>query len=162
MYISDSTYELLNEFIRKCFQTNSYCDNLTYNMSSLNMINAEPVFHEKFAHMFPAFADIISGVMTQLGRRPVRQSLNSDIEEYDNFKSIFEDLKKYIDQYRNDIIGVIESADLNGDIEVKITMEKFLSDFMKYLHQVNVWYKKSKEYDSIEDFDQDFHSFTFI
>jgi hypothetical protein len=100
--------------------------------------------------------------MVKLDARPIRKALSENIDDYDNFKLIFADLKENIDIYREDIIGVIESADINGDIEVKITMEKFLSNFMNYLNQVNIWYKKSKEYSQIEDFNQDFASFTFI
>ena len=162
MYISQSTYEKLNDFLQKCFQMNSYCDNLAYNMSMLCMLNVEPIFHEKFAHAFPGFADIISEMMVKLDARPIRKALTENIDDYDNFKLIFADLKEAVDNYREDIIGVIESADINGDFEVQITMENFLSDFMKYLNQVNIWYKKSKEYSQIEDFNQDFASFTFI
>jgi hypothetical protein len=101
-------------------------------------------------------------MMVKLDARPIRKALSENIDDYDNFKLIFADLKENIDIYREDIIGVIESADINGDIEVKITMENFLSNFMNYLNQVNIWYKKSKEYSQVEDFDQDFTSFTFI
>lgn len=162
MYISQSTYDKLNDLLQKCFQMNSFCDNLAYNMSMLNMVNTEPIFHEKFAHKFPEFADIISNMMVALGARPVRQGLNDNLNNYNDFESIFEDLKKEIDSYRTNIIDVIESADLNEDLEVKIIMEKFLCDFITYLHQVNIWHKKSKEYGRIEDFNQDFASFTFI
>ena len=161
MYISQSTYEMLNDFLQKCFQMNSYCDNLAYNMSALQMINVEPVFHEKFAHAFPEFADVVSEMMVKLDAKPARKALIENTDDYNNFKLIFADLKDNIDHYREDIVSVIESADINGDIEVKITMEKFLLNFMNYLNQVNIWYKKSKEYSRIEDFNQDFASFTF-
>ena len=162
MYISQSTYEKLNDFLQKCFQMNAYCDNLAYNMSALYMVNVEPIFHEKFAHAFPTFADTISEMMVKMDARPIRKALIENIGDYDNFQLIFANLKDNIDTYRNDIISVIESADINSDIEVKNTMEKFLLNFMNYLNQVNIWYKKSKEYSRIEDFDQDFASFTFI
>lgn len=162
MYISQSTYEKLNDFLQQCFQMNSYCDNLAYNMSMLNMVNVEPIFHEKFAHEFPKFADIISNMMIQLDARPMRKALAENVDDYDNFTLIFADLKEQIDNYRQNIISVIESADINGDIEVKIIMEKFLCDFISYLNQVNIWHKKSKEYSHVEDFNQDFASFTFI
>ena len=162
MYISQSTYEKLNDFLQKCFQMNSYCDNLAYNMSYLHMINTESVFHQKFAHAFPGFADIVSEMMIKLDAKPIRKALIANVDDYDNFKLIFADLKDNIDNYRRDIIDVIEAADINGDIEVKITMESFLHNFINYLNQVNIWYKKSKEYSQVEDFDQDFTSFTFI
>lgn len=162
MYISQSTYEKLNDFLQQCFQMNSYCDNLAYNMSALNMVNVEPVFHKKFAHAFPSFADIISEIMIKLDARPMRLALVENVDDYDNFQLIFADLKDYVDRYREDIISVIESADINDDIEIKITMENFLHSFVNYLNQVNIWYKKSKEYSRVEDFDQDFASFTFI
>lgn len=162
MYISQSTYEKLNDFLQECFQMNSYCDNLAYNMSALYMTNVEPIFHEKFAHAFPGFADIVSGVMVKLDARPVRKALTENVDDYENFQLIFADLKDKIDSYRENIIGVIDSADINGDIEVKIAMENFLHNFMDYLNQVNIWNKKSKEYSRVEDFNQDFASFTFI
>ena len=162
MYISQSTYEKLNDFLQKCFQMNSYCDNLAYNMSNLNLINVEPIFHEKFAHVFPGLADTVSEMMIKLDARPIRKSLADNVDDYDNFKLIFADLKDNIDVYRKDIIDVIESADINGDVEVQIVMEDFLRNFMNYLNQVNIWYKKSKEYGHIEDFNRDFASFTFI
>ena len=101
-------------------------------------------------------------MMVKLDAKPARKALIENTDDYNNFKLIFADLKDNIDHYREDIISVIESADINGDIEVKITMEKFLLNFMNYLNQVNIWYKKSKEYSRIEDFNQDFASFTFI
>lgn len=162
MYISQTTYEKTNDFLQKCFQMNSYCDNLVYNMSALCMFNAEHIFHDKFAHAFPEFADEITDVMVKLNARPVRKGLSNNTEQYENYKIIFADLKDAVDQYRDDIIGVIESADINGDTEIKITFEKFLYKFMTYLHQANVWYKKSKEYDQVEEFDQDFTTFTFV
>ena len=116
MYISQSTYEKLNDFLQQCFQMNSYCDNLAYNMSALNMVNVEPVFHEKFAHAFPSFADIISEIMIKLDARPMRLALVENVDDYDNFQLIFADLKDYVDRYREDIISVIESADINDDI----------------------------------------------
>ena len=162
MYISQSTYDKLNDLLQKSFQMNSFCDNLAYNMSMLNMVNTEPVFHKNFAHKFPEFADVISDMMVKLDAKPVRQGLKDNLDDYNSFEEIFADLKEQNDIYRVNIIDVIESADLNEDLEVKIIIEKFLCDFITYLHQVNVWHKKSKEYGRIEDFDQDFTSFTFI
>lgn len=100
MYISQSTYEKLNDFLQMCFQMNSYCDNLAYNMSILNMTNVEPIFHEKFAHAFPGFADIISEMMVKLDARPIRKALSENVDAYDNFKLIFADLKDNVDKYR--------------------------------------------------------------
>lgn len=163
MYISQSTYEMLNEFLRLNFQMNSFCDNIAYNLGFQKMVGVENIFHEKFAHQFPAFADIISTAMLQLEARPIRKSLNEDVKEYDNYVDMFSDLKQTVDKYRKDILKLIEVAELNSDVEIKIIAEKFLEDFMKYVDQVNLWYKKSKEYgDDVERFDHDFHSFTFI
>ena len=101
--------------------------------------------------------------MLQLEARPIRKSLNEDVKEYDNYVDMFSDLKQTVDKYRKDILKLIEVAELNSDVEIKIIAEKFLEDFMKYVDQVNLWCKKSKEYgDDVERFDHDFHSFTFI
>nr|DAT96411.1 MAG TPA: Neutrophile activating protein [Bacteriophage sp.] len=163
MYISQSTYEMLNEFLRLNFQMNSFCDNIAYNLGFQKMVGTEQIFHEKFAHQFPVFADTISTAMLQLEARPIRKSLNEDVKEYDNYVDMFSDLKQTVDKYRKDILKLIEVAELNSDVEIKIIAEKFLEDFMKYVDQVNLWYKKSKEYgDDVERFDHDFHSFTFI
>lgn len=163
MYISQSTYEALNEFLKINFQMNSFCDNIAYNLGYQHMVLTEKIFHEKFAHKFTEFADEISVLMLKLEARPIRKALEEDIKEYSSNVEMFEDLKNRIDKYRLDIIRVIEFADLNADIEIKIEMEDFIGDFMDYLNQVNIWYKKSKEYgDAIVKFDKDFHSFTFI
>ena len=162
MYMSQSTYDKLNDFLRECFQMNSFCDNVAYNMSALTMINTENLFHEKFAHAFPGFADQVSGLMVRMNAIPMRKQLSSNCDVYCDWRACFADLIKASEQYRQSIIEVIECADLNGDLEIKIFMEKFLLTFLEYLYQANVWYKKSEEYGCGTDFDQDFASFTFI
>lgn len=163
MYISESTYEALNNFLTKNFQMNSFCDNIAYNLGYVKMVSAEPIFHEKFAHMFPQFADIISELMLQLEARPTRQSLTENSVEYATNIELFADLKREVDKYREEIFRVIDVADINNDIEAKIAMEDFSKNFLNYVNQVNVWNKKAQEYgDCVENFDKDFHTFTFI
>ena len=163
MYISDATYEALNNFLTRNFQMNSFCDNIAYNIGYRKMICTEPLFHEKFAHAFPGFADIISELMLRLEARPVRGNLNANIIEYQSNVDMFADLKREVDQYRMDIFRVIDVADLNNDIEAKVEMENFSSNFLRYLDQVNLWYKKAQEYgDAVEKFDHDFPSFTIL
>ena len=161
MYISNATYESLNDFLGKCFQMNSFCDNIAYNLGYKKMVITEPIFHEKFAHVFPGLADFVSDLMLKVEARPVRKALNEDSYEYENNVSMFADLKNAIDKYRADIIKVIEIAEINDDYEIKIDMEGFLSEFKKYLDQVNTWNLKAEQYgDKVQKFDHDFPSFT--
>lgn len=161
MYISDATYEALNNFLTKNFQMNSFCDNIAYNLGYRKMASTEPLFHEKFAHAFPQLADTISDLMLRLEARPVRGNLNSNIIEYQSNVDMFTDLKREVDAYRLDIFRVIDVADINNDIEVKVEMENFSATFLPYVDQVNLWHKKALEYgDAVEKFDHDFPAFT--
>lgn len=161
MYISNATYEALNEFLGKCFQMNSFCDNIAYNLGYKKMVNTEPIFHEKFAHAFPALADIVSELMLKMEARPIRKALNEDAYEYESNLLMFADLKDAVDKFRRDIIKVIEISEINDDYEIKIDMENFLSEFKKYLDQVNTWNMKAIQYgENVEKFDHDFPEFT--
>lgn len=163
MYISEATYEALNDFLGLCFQMNSYCDNIAYNLGYKKMVVTEPIFHEKFAHVFPALADVISELMLNMEARPIRKALEADTYEYENNESMFSDLKTNIDKYRQEILRVIEIADFNNDFEIKIDMEEFLSNFKKYLDQVNTWNLKAMLYgEDVKKFDKDFPAFTTI
>lgn len=163
MYITEGTYNALNSLLGSCFQMNSVCDNIAYNLGYAKMVSAEPIFHEKFAHAFPGLADDVSGLMLRMEARPVRYALHEDIAEYRDIEDMFASLKEYVDGFRKEIISVIEIADVNDDYEVKISMEEFLNNFKIYLDQVNTWYLKARQYgEKVAIFDKDFEKFTFI
>ena len=163
MYISEATYTALNHLLQQSFQMNSYTDNIAYNLGYRKMTNCEDIFHHKFAHAFPALADVVSDVMLKLEARPVRLALDADVIEYDSYVTMFDDLKRATDKYRMGIIDTIAIAELNDDYEIKISLEEFLNSFLPYLNQVNLWVKKAHEYgDEVQKFDHDFESFTLL
>ena len=163
MFISQPTYDALNKLLADNFQMNSFCDNIAYNLGFKKMICTESIFHEKFAHKFPVFADIISTMMLEFEARPIRYALTENINYYNDNVSMFQDLKIKIQNYRNNILKTIEIADLNNDIEIKIKLEDFLSKFTPYFSQVMTWALRAEQYGLNEMiFDKDFEKFTTI
>ena len=163
VYVSDATYSELNSFINLNFQMNEFCDNIAYILGYKKMVKSEEIFHSRFAHKFPEFADRISNLMIKLEVRPKRGSLKTEDRDYIDNVEMFKDLKKKIDEFRTSIIKLIDIADINNDVEVRTEMEGFLTDFIPYLNQSNIWLDKAIKYgDNLKDFDKDFSVFTKI
>lgn len=161
MYITEATKDQLNELLAACFQMNSICDNIAYEMAFKKMVHAEPIFHEKYAHAFPALADVISELMLKLNARPIRKALHENTDEYQDIIEMFSSLLIEVDRFRELIIKTIEVSDLNNDAEVRIAMENFLVDFIPFVDQANTWKIKAEICGAnIEMFDHDFDDFT--
>ena len=82
VYVSDATYSELNSFINLNFQMNEFCDNIAYILGYKKMVKSEEIFHSRFAHKFPEFADRISNLMIKLEVRPKRGSLKTEDRDY--------------------------------------------------------------------------------
>lgn len=149
MKISEATYNQLNELLKKSFECNAIADNLAYNIGYLRYPNIEDIYHHSFAHAFPQFADEISPLMIELNARPVRIGFGDHKEEYrgnEALYDIFVDNDMMISDYRSEIKKTIETADLNGDDEIKIAMEELLLKVLPYVKQCDVWRNKADQY----------------
>lgn len=161
--MTENTRTKIIELVTASFQMNSFCDNIAYNLDEADFMCISEVFHLRFAHKFPEFADILTDLMNKLDARAVRGSLNENTEDYDgNVVAMFADVVKECENYRNLIISAIEIADINGDYEVKIALEDFLvSTFASYYKQSRVWDKYAKLYEGNEkDFNIHFAELT--
>lgn len=161
MKVSQATYEQMNNLLQKSFECNAIADNLAYNIDYMRYPNIGNIYHHSYAHAFPAFADEISPVLIELNARPVRIGLPDHTEEYRSLYDIFIDNDKMAEMYRQEIKKTIEIAEINDDYEVKIMMENFLTEFLPYLKQADVWRDKAGQYrECPEEFDVHFETLT--
>lgn len=156
------TEKALNELLGLTFQGNSHADNCAYYLDVNTFVQAQEIFHEKYAHQFPVWADGISNLIIQLGGRPVRLALEANTNDYENHIELFEDVSDFLSNYREKIYEVIEIADMNNDREVVNFLDDYLLDISKYIKQSVIWIKKAKNIINAETFDDDFEDFIII
>ncbi len=158
--------DMKNKFIELlgyCFQMNSHSDNVAYWLGFNQLVEAEEIFHEKYAHEFPQLADEISNFMIKMGKRPVRPALTSDEEDYPNLIIVFSDVKQMLDKFRAKIQECLDIAEINNETECKVFLENFLFNLVKYVNQVRIWAKKAEQIgDNPVKFDKYFDDFTVI
>lgn len=163
-YVREETVIALNNLLKQCFQMNSFSDNIAYSLDvDFNCNIATKIYHEKWAHKFPEFADELSDFMSKLNIRPVRGMLDSNDKIYSNscIDEVFNDNLAAIHQFRQEVINAIQVAEENGDREVVIFLEDFWMNKLNYLKQAQIWAKKTQEYiNDIAAFDKDFPRFT--
>lgn len=140
---------------------NSHADNCAYWLDVNNYVKAQDLFHHKYAHIFPEWADLFSELMTSLGGRPVRGPLTANTEEYENQLAMFEDVATHLIQFREICYGVADEAEMHNDREVIDAIDSFLRDNVKYFKQVSIWQDKAGKL-SPQTFDRYFDGFTII
>lgn len=162
--LHQETEEGLNELLQLTFQENSYADNCAYNLSVIFMMTqAEEVFHKKYAHIFPKWADKISYHLISLGGFPRRGALTTEDKVYGDLVILFEEIQDNLINYRNKIYEVIEIAELHNDREVVNFLDDLLKELLPYIHQTFIWTTKANKFgQDLEGFDEDFEDFTNI
>jgi hypothetical protein len=162
MLIAQETCDKLNLLIAKTFEMNAFADNAAYNIDFSQYPQTSELYHEVFAHHFPAIADVLSSLMIKLNARPVRYPLPGYTDDYDgNIRKIFEDTATMCEIYRKEIIATIEIAEDNSDFEVKIALEDFLLKFLPYRKQADIWATEAARYeDDYKSFDARIPVFT--
>ena len=153
----------LNSLLQATFQMNSHADNCAYWLASNNFVNSAVIFHEKYAHKFPEFADMISDFMIKLGARPIRKTLEENDYEYSDYIELFEDVETEILHYRELIYQIIDTIEKKNMREVVNFLDEYLLTLVDYLNQVNIWEVKANDIgDNYSVFDKYFESFTTI
>ena len=162
MLISEETKFQLDELVRYSFDANAIVDNYAYNLAYYRFPNIEEIVHLNFAHKFPEFSDVITDMMVRLDARPIRKGLKDHTEDFNgDLYKIFEGILGLCNDYRISIINVIDTAEMNGDYEVKIRLEEFLIMFEPYRKQADVWFEYAKRYkDDYKSFDVHFEDIT--
>ena len=156
------TEKALNELLGLTFQGNSHADNCAYYLDVNTFVQTQEIFHEKYAHQFPVWADSISNLMVQLGGRPVRLALEANTDDYVSHIKLFEDVRDFLTNYREKIYEVIEIADMNNDREVVSFLDDYLLNISKYIKQSVIWVKKAQKITNAEDFDDEFEDFVIV
>lgn len=162
MLMAQETCDKLNSLIAKTFEMNAFADNAAYNIDFSQYPQTSEIYHEAFAHHFPAIADVLSNLMIKLNARPVRHPLPGYTDDYHgDIRKIFEDTVTMCELYRKEIITTIEIAEDNSDFEVKIALEDYLLKFLPYRKQADVWATEADRYENdYKSFDVRFPVFT--
>lgn len=155
--------EMLNSLLQATFQMNAHSDNCAYWLSFNNFTNAGEIFHKKYAHKFPEWADLISDLMIKLGFQPVRKSLEENDYDYTDYVELFEDVEAELEHYKEIIYRTIDTANTHNIRELVSFLDGFLIELVEYKNQTKIWFKKAEEnlQNSLK-FDCCFESFTFI
>lgn len=131
--------DILNHYVQELFAGNAKIDNLYYNLKFKGYNNLADAIHEPVAHIMGELADRVTDLMDSNDARPVRYGLGDEIKEY-SAEECFKELKSYFDKLVSITYKVIEEADMENDLEVKIFMEDFLNScVMKYRKQSHEW-----------------------
>ena len=144
MRMTLNSYNNMNELVRKCFDANAIIDNLAYNLDFYYYNQIAEVVHHKVAHVMPVWADIVSDKMLELSARPVRKGIGEYDVDIPNLKEIFKILLETFYDIREFTRNLIESADMNGDDEVRIFGEEFLMRVSPFIKQAEEWVNASE------------------
>ena len=141
MKVSEATVNKMQELLRAFFDANAKSDNIAYWLGYNYYNNIEKLYHEKWAHAFPSdiFADGLSNFMLKLDVRPVRYGLEDHDYDYNDLIEAFEDNKKLAEDLVELVHGLIEVAEMNDDIEVKIYAESLSEVVLDYFKQAEEW-----------------------
>ena len=139
MRMSANTYNKMNVLLGKCFNANAVIDNLAYNLDFYYYNNIAKVVHQNVAHVMPEWADLISDKMLELSARPVRKDINGHEQDLRDLKVIFSILRDTLFEIRGFTRDIIESADIDGDDEIRIFGENFLEIMSPFIKQAEEW-----------------------
>ena len=144
MRMSEESYLKMNELVAKCFDANAVIDNLAYSLDFHYFNEIAKVVHLRVAHIMPEWADLISDKMLELSVRPVRLDIKGYAEDYNDLQKVFSVLHSTIDGILEDTRKLIGVADLNGDDEVRIFCEEFLTKVSVFVKQAEEWENAAK------------------
>lgn len=144
MRMSEESYLKMNELVAKCFDANAVIDNLAYSLDFHYFNEIAKVVHLRVAHIMPEWADLISDKMLELSVRPVRLDIKGYAEDYSDLQKVFSVLHSTIDGILEDTRKLIGVADLNGDDEVRIFCEEFLTKVSVFVKQAEEWENAAK------------------
>lgn len=147
MRMTVKSYNNMNALTAMCFNANAIVDNLAYSLDYHYYTRIANIVHHHVAHVLPAWADEITDQMLKLSARPVRKDINGYEEDYDDLTKVFSVLLKTLEDIRNATRDLIESADMDGDDEVRIFGEEFLMKIQDFIKQADEWIDASKKMD---------------
>jgi len=144
MRMSRESYESLNALTAMCFDANAVFDNLAYVLDYHYFSNISKVVHLHVAHVMPQWADLITDKMIELSARPVRKPIGGYDKDYQDLGEIFTTMLDKLMELRTETRNLVESADIDGDDEVRIFAEEFLTIISPYIKQAEEWGNAAK------------------
>lgn len=155
--------DALNILLQATFQMNSHADNCAYWLAYNNFINTEKIFHERYAHKFPEWADFLSNFMIKIGGKPIRKNLEDNDYDYSDHIELFEDIETELNHYREIIYKTINTISSYNFREIINFLDDYLTELVTYTNQVSVWVNKAEEISTdFSKFDKYFKEFTFV
>lgn len=146
--MSEESYDRLNALTAMCFNANAVFDNLAYNLDYHYYANISKVVHLHVAHVMPEWADLITEEMIQLSARPVRRAIGGYDTDYQDLKEIFTVMLNTLLELRQATRNLIDAADMDGDDEVRIFGEEFLTILKPYVKQAEEWINAAEVLDA--------------
>lgn len=164
MLMSERTKKAIDICVQRMFYMNRVMDNLVSNMAiNWSMYKATDIIHHKLAHLYPLIADKFSDIQQKFNVRTFYLETPSDTTEY---ASLYDGFRKALDELMisNDaIIDAIEIAKEEGDINVKVLLEKELANLTPVIEQHITLKDKAKQYgDDYKSFDNHIETFFFL
>lgn len=145
MRMNIATYNKMNALVAMCFDANAVIDNLAYCLDYHYYNNIADVVHHNVAHVMPEWADLITNEMLILSARPVRKDIKGYEEDYTELDKVFDKLYDTLMHIREACRELIESADMDGDDEVRIFCEDFLQNNVSaFIKQSEEWVNAAK------------------
>jgi hypothetical protein len=139
MKISETTYRQMNQLATLCFDANAIFDNLAYNLDYYYYKKIAKIVHLNIAHVMPEWADMITDQMLLLGARPTRGTIGEYQDDISDLTVIFNKILDTMMNLRKVCCGLIETADMQNDDEVRIFGEEFLQLITPYIKQAEEW-----------------------
>lgn len=143
------TIEKAQEVVRICFEANAKVDTIVNRLDVVfNMPKASEIVHHKIAHVYPvAFGDKITEFLSKRGIKVNYGNIPLQNKDYSNILECFTDIVITQREIENAVIDTIKTAEVNGDIDIKIFFENFLVEtVVLHTKQAYILQNKAGEY----------------
>lgn len=148
MLISEETIELINKIIQRMFSHNRTWDRaLGFMSTEWAFDNFNKTFHGGLAHLYPLLADKVSDILLRYNISPKYYETPSDTREYESMLEFFNtNINEHIKTY--DLIKeAINTATLNGDINVEADLKEIVRIWNRFIEQSIVLRDKAQMFD---------------
>lgn len=137
MMISDETIDCLNRLVQEGFILNRIWDRgLSVLSVKFAMNNFNKIFHVGLAHRFPVdWSDYFSEVMEKYNVTTRYLVTPEDSSDYNSPREFFDKNLQYHQEMYTILKEAIDTATIQGDINVEKYLNQFVPMFNKYMEQ---------------------------
>lgn len=147
MLISEETQEKLNLLIQRMFTHNRTWDRfLGFADVEWALNNFNKIFHHGLAHLYPLLADLIADILLRYNIAPKYYQTPKDVREYASLLDFFNtNINEHVETYEL-LKDAINTATVNGDLNVEADLKRFLRIWNKFMEQSIVLRDKAQIY----------------